>query len=1152
MSDTMTVTRRVHPLTMESVTTLEPVGPNVAELVASYGYRAATVTVGGHPVPEPWQHRVKPKGGTIVTICPVQGRNELALVAALMLTVAAPYAGAAAFGSAGFFGTSALGASLVTAGVTIAGSLAINQLLAPPQPRLGAAQTAAPRYDIGGSSNRANIYGPVPLVIGRHQVFPVKSAVPYTQTNGHDVWLHERMTFGYGPVALETLRIGETPIHLFSDVQIEFRNVDRGQTLARYPELGPLVTAWRAGGQTMALHPDDIIQDAYNIPLSGVTAEPVVRTSRPQARRIEVEVNWPQGLFGIFTGGKKAGESGPVGSAVSVDIAPTGTGFWTRVFYQTYLQNTRDPFRIVAAINLPSAGQYDVRVQGNSDPDIENGARKSFLAAIRTFQSGQLPSQPEIAEIAVRIRASEQLNGPIDSLSGVVNRMVPVWTGTTWTPPQITSHPAWHIADLLRGPMRRKPAQDDKIDRAGLKAWADEEPQRRCDYVADSEQSVRDLGNIIAAAGRAKFDFDGRYRVIRDQADGTLRQVFTPRNSWGFQGQMSLPKRIDALRIQCMSEAANWQPDEVLVYADGKNESNAEIIEALELPGTVIRAGETTGGEVWRLGRYHLAQHQLRFETFTLNVDLDHLVTGCGDKVRIVHDMASIGVGQGRIKSITTSGGNLATVTLDDVQDVDAGTYHLTIRRSDGAPIEATATGGDLSPVWTVTGATSATGIAAGDLVAIREISTASFDCIIKRITALDDLQATLELVPASPGVLTADQGVIPPYNPAVSRADRSNRPPAPVVARVFSGQAAAQRNGGVTADQARIGIEVQSQASQQVPPVGYRVWVRPEAGGDWQGGAVQPVGGTLYSVPVDRQARYDVEVQSVSQAGQESARTKAGTVFAFVDDGAPDVVPDLTVSVLGANATLRWGRPTRNVDFYVVRHSTDPLATWGEAQEVAANVRDQWVTVPAFNGVYHVRAVNYEGTIGNTSATVLVTSGVLNSSVISTLPAHPDWDGTASGTASVSGATLVVAATGNNVYDWSDIWGVTNIYTDGAVAGAGVFEMDDWATLGSVQTVRVSAEVRGGAVAASNDVNGWPNIWDIADIYANAETAWSFRVEISLTDDSGATPTWGPWQPLFAGDYRFRQARFRVVVQIEDDEYVVTLTQLTITIGNT
>jgi len=1143
MSEYFKVRRRVHPLTMESVDTLEPVGMNVAELVASYGYPSATVTVGGHPVPEPWQHRVKPMAGTLVTICPVQGRQELALVASLALAVTAPYAGAAAFGSAGVFGTSVVGASLVTAGVSIAGSLAINQLLAPPQPRLGAAQTAAPRYNIGGSQNRASLYEPVPLVIGRHMMFPVKTATPYRQTNGADVWLHERMTFGYGPVVLESLRIGETPVHLFNDVQIEFRNVDQAQTLARYPELAAVVTAWRSGAAQMTLHPDDIVQDAYSVVFD--VDVPVTRTTRVNARRIEVEIAAPQGIYNLQSNGDAEEWSFPI----RIELAPTGTNAFTTIYLDRLGGAQRELKRWSLGFDMPAPGQYDVRVTtGLSQPPGQNPVTVG-LAAIRTIQSGALPSPPELAEMSIRIRASEQLNGPIDSLSGVVNRMVPVWNGVTWTPPQITSHPAWHIADLLRGPMRRKPVPDAKIDRAGLKAWADAEPQRRCDYVADTMQSVRELGDLIAAAGRAKFDFNGTYRVILDQANGPVRQVFTPRNSWGFQGQMTLPNRIDALRVQCMSEAANWQPDEVLVYADGKNESNAEIIEPLELPGTAIRAGETTGGEVWRLGRYHLAQHQLRFETFTLSVDLEHLVTGRGDKVRIVHDMASIGIGQGRVKALTTSGGNLATITLDDVQDVDAGIYRLAIRRSDGVIVEATATGGNLSPVWTVSSGVSAASIAAGDLVAI---ATEYLDCIIKRITALDDLQATLELVPASPGVLTADVGIIPPYNPAVSRADRSGRPQAPVVTRVFTGREAAQRNNGVTPDQARIGVEVQSQASRQVPPTGYRVWVRPEAGGDWQGGTVQPVGSALFTVPVERQARYEVEVQAVSQTGLESARTRAGTVFAFVDDGAPDVVPDLTVSVLGANATLRWGRPTRNVDYYVVRHSTDPLAMWGEAQEVAATVRDQWVTVPAFNGVYHVRAVNYEGAIGQTSATVVVTAGVLNSSVINTLPAHPDWGGTASGTASVSGSTLVVSASGNNIYDWSDIWDVADVYRTGAVAGAGIFEMADWATLGSVQTVRVSAEVRGGAVAASNDVNGWPNIWAIADIYANAETAWSFRVEISLTDDAGSTPTWGAWQALFAGDYRFRQARFRVVVLIEDDEYVVTLSQLTITIGNT
>ena len=51
----------------------------------------------------------------------------------------------------------------------------------------------------------------------------------------------------YGPVALETLKIGTTAINDFEDAEIAFLNVDQAQTPAHMPDLVPLVTAWRQG-----------------------------------------------------------------------------------------------------------------------------------------------------------------------------------------------------------------------------------------------------------------------------------------------------------------------------------------------------------------------------------------------------------------------------------------------------------------------------------------------------------------------------------------------------------------------------------------------------------------------------------------------------------------------------------------------------------------------------------------------------------------------------------------------------------------------------------------------------------------------------------------------------------------------------------------
>jgi hypothetical protein len=66
-------------------------------------------------------------------------------------------------------------------------AMAVNILLAPPPPKLGSLAGLAganrpaesPTFSITGSQNKANPFGPIPKVYGRHRLFvPVREEVP--------------------------------------------------------------------------------------------------------------------------------------------------------------------------------------------------------------------------------------------------------------------------------------------------------------------------------------------------------------------------------------------------------------------------------------------------------------------------------------------------------------------------------------------------------------------------------------------------------------------------------------------------------------------------------------------------------------------------------------------------------------------------------------------------------------------------------------------------------------------------------------------------------------------------------------------------------------------------------------------------------------
>ena len=135
------------------------------------------------PITRPWWPRIRPKAGSRVTI---RGRamgggsggdsnKTLRIVLLVVIIIIAIVITVATWGTAG----AAMG-MLVAGIVMTVGFLAVNMLLPPQSQKLGKlaalnnAMGKAPEsatMSITGSQNKANPYGPVPKIFGRHQIF---------------------------------------------------------------------------------------------------------------------------------------------------------------------------------------------------------------------------------------------------------------------------------------------------------------------------------------------------------------------------------------------------------------------------------------------------------------------------------------------------------------------------------------------------------------------------------------------------------------------------------------------------------------------------------------------------------------------------------------------------------------------------------------------------------------------------------------------------------------------------------------------------------------------------------------------------------------------------------------------------------------------
>ena len=105
-------------------------------------------------------------------------------------------------------------AGVAAAAISIGGMYAVNALLPPPKPKLrdSTLTAASPTYAITGTQNQLAPYQAVPRVYGRHRLYPPLAAYPVTAGQGTTQTLSQLFTLGYGPLQIEDIRIGDTPI----------------------------------------------------------------------------------------------------------------------------------------------------------------------------------------------------------------------------------------------------------------------------------------------------------------------------------------------------------------------------------------------------------------------------------------------------------------------------------------------------------------------------------------------------------------------------------------------------------------------------------------------------------------------------------------------------------------------------------------------------------------------------------------------------------------------------------------------------------------------------------------------------------------------------------------------------------------------------
>ena len=487
------------------------------------------------------------RGGEIVTLRgALRGGGDsdplrtVLTIAVIVAAVALPFAGALA-GTA--FAAGTLGGALLSAGIMIGGTLIVNALAPPRLPGGpgGASEAPEPVWSLAGGANRARLYEPLPLVLGTHRMFPDLGAREYTTFDGREQYLHQIFHFGLGALHASDIRIGDTPIGDYDEVETEWDTAGDGLALVA----GNVDTV--AGGA---------------LELVKGPAQWVARTSGAGATRLEVDL-----VARLF----RADNRGDLKTArldIELEWRAHGDVRWTRQTH-TLRNDNQEPLRVTIGWNLP-AGHYEVRLRCVTGPSGNpREAREVTWSALRAFQPDTAAYRGQ-TRLGVRVRATGQLSGRLDRLSALVSQRVPVWDGARWTAPAATSNPAWIFRWYARGVeidgrlVAGVGLAPERIDDAALKAWGAwcDERGLGCNAVIDRRMSHAEVLTMVAQCGRASPSWQsGRLGVVWDAADTPATALVSPGNivAGSFAVEWAAGEPADEIVCRYIDPALDWQ-----------------------------------------------------------------------------------------------------------------------------------------------------------------------------------------------------------------------------------------------------------------------------------------------------------------------------------------------------------------------------------------------------------------------------------------------------------------------------------------------------------------------------------------------------------------------------------------------------------------
>jgi hypothetical protein len=1082
---------------------------------------------GDYIEPEMWS-KIRPKSGSSVFLRIVP-QDPISIVA-ILASAAAPTIATFVLGA----GASAFALAVAGAAISIAITYAAAALIGPRQAQNRA---ESPTYAITAARNNLAPFAPVPVVLGTHKMVPPYGATPYTEVSANNQYLRFVVIWGYGPVSVSQIKIGNTPIGDYEDVETE-HDFDGSAT-------------------ELDLYPADASQEDLSLLLSTNYDE---RRTAANTTEIGVTITFPSGLCSFDKKGRRQNATATIKGQYK--LASSGT--WIDWFETTYTDDTARPKRVARRVRGLTQGDYDVRIRRvGAEQALTNSkiVDTAYWTELSSFNTRAEPVKlAGIAKSAFRIKATDQLNGVIDQLNAVVSLKIPTWNGSAWTTAtSVTSNPAAIFRYVLRGAPNKKPVAAANVDDAELGAWYEFCATNgfAFDQVIDFQLSVRDLLQDVANAGKASPAYvDDKWTVVIEKPRSTIVQHFTPRNTRNFAGRILYNEIPDALRIRFFNKDKDYREDERVIYDDGFNVTNATTFQVIDLPG------QTDPDNVYKLGRHYIASARLRPEIFTFEVDIEHLVAMRGDLCRLTHDVPGIGQISGRVVSRSSN-----TIVLDEPVTRQAGkTYTLRVRETATGTSRALTVAAVATTVTssTVTVTSGGSNVDPGDLYQFGEQNIESLEVLIAAIEYIDDLGAQVTCVPYSPAIYNSAI-TIPPYTTVLSAPVSASftGPPRPSITNIVSDERALQvTSSGAVVPSIYLYVQAGKTAKANDGTVTrtefFQARFRRSGSEDpFTYMPASPVDSPFVQIfPVESRVNYDIGVRAIGPNGAlTSAFVSVANHQVIGASAKPPAVDTFTINTIGQHTYIEWTYPSIPVDVigYEIRYSANQNNTnWKTMTPIGNSLprEARSFTVPSRSGSYAIKPIDV---LQNRSIEAKYINASLEDpaaqNVVLTITENPAWSGTKTGIEVYSGKLQLQSQ--NFMAGWTTLASVEYIgfTADTGYAEEGYYEFGE-TDLSEVYSSRVIFDAVAGTAAGLNTMSTWTLLSEVANLVSGDSGDEVFvELQVNHSRANSVTPVYQGWRRFVVGDYTARHLKFRVYMSTLSPTLSPTLTDLSATI---